>query len=276
MKNKGFVLIETMIIICVLCVGLLSIYKSYSSLIGKINNETNNSIVENDYKAEYIAKRMLYNNVTDESFSYVKIDSSAKQICDINGCTGATLDDAANNIISSFDVLNLEKVYYIKGGLNAFINNDSLLMKLDGSTITYLNSIKNSLIETTGTVVLNVIVKTKDKTFGYYQLDSNYSDIGGGPSISDEEIFGVSNADFVLKTVIDGALENEFPKTNNYNVGLVCKDTLKEDEVRNIGNISWNGSAWQFSVTGITDPGIVCKVSFICRDVTKIGKCDGE
>ena len=274
MKNKGFVLIETMIIICVLCVGLLSIYKSYSSLIGKINNETNNSIVENDYKAEYIAKRMLYNNVTDESFSYVKID---KQICDNNNdCNSATLDENAKNIISSFDVLNLEKVYYIKGDLNTFIKDDSLLMNLDGSTITYLNSIKNSLIETTGTVVLTVIVKTKDKTFGYYQLDSNYSDIGGGPSISDEEIFDESNADFVLKTVIDGALENEFPKTNNYNVGLVCKDTLKDGEVRNIGNISWNGSAWQFSVTGITDPGIVCKVSFICRDVTKIGKCDGE
>lgn len=272
MKNKGFVLIETIIIICVLCVGLLSIYKSYSSLIGRINNDNKNKNIENDYKAEYIAKRMLYNNVSNEDFSYIELTASDKKICNTTGCQASTLEENDSLIINSFDTLNIEKIYYTKNDLTEFINTSSILLTFDGTTITYLNSIKNSTDEERN-IVLNVIVKTKDKTFGYYQLDDKYRDIGT-VSVSDEEIFAKSTADFVLKTIVDGGLTNEFPKSNKYSVDLLCKDTLK-NEVRNIGKIIWNGTKWEFSVSGITDTGTVCRVKFICNDVTKIGNCEG-
>ena len=60
MKRKGFVMIETIIVITVLTIGLVSIYVSYSTLISRAQ-------VKNTYEnVEYIYKAYMVGNYIKE------------------------------------------------------------------------------------------------------------------------------------------------------------------------------------------------------------------
>lgn len=183
-KNKsGFVLLETIVVICILCVGILSLYKTYAGLVQKINSNDLNNNAENIFKAEYIAQNFFEDYLITSDTVYVEIDltdaahtkmktcrkNSSKEIT----CDTKDFDDAEQ--INAYQVLEVKKLYYTEYQINVLtddnvtISDQSILLTFDGSTIDYLRSIKNKAESDEEKIKYNLIVKTNKGTFGYYQ-----------------------------------------------------------------------------------------------------------
>lgn len=183
-KNKsGFVLLETIVVICILCVGILSLYKTYAGLVQKINSNDLNNNAENIFKAEYIAQNFFEDYLITSDTVYVEIDltdaanakmkTCLKDSSKIITCENKNFDDAEQ--INAYQVLEVSKLYYTKYQINALTDDNvttsdqSILLTLDGSTIDYLRSIKNKAKSDEEKIKYNLIVKTNKGTFGYYQ-----------------------------------------------------------------------------------------------------------
>ncbi len=184
-KDKnGFVLLETIVVICVLCVGILSLYKTYAGLIQRINSNELNNNAENIYKAEYIAKNFFNNDIIlNDNIIYVELDltdaaNSLMKICSKDSSNIITCEyNEFDNVveINAYQVLEINKIYYTKYQINTFTDdnittsNQSILLTFDGSTINYLRNIKNKAESNIEKIKYNLIVKTNKGTFGYYQ-----------------------------------------------------------------------------------------------------------
>lgn len=136
-NKKGFVLIETIIVMSVLLIGMIVLYSNYNKMIinsSKVNYYDN---VEDMYTAYYAYKYVndLTTWTSDNNYEVIsKIDENLKEI---------------------FDNLNIEKIYYFsKNGFNNIFevneaskkdcsSNKNQLLCFDGTTINYLRSIEN-------------------------------------------------------------------------------------------------------------------------------------
>lgn len=183
-KNKsGFVLLETIIVICILCVGILSIYRTYANLIQRINSTDLNNNAENSFKAEYIAPFVVDNYTLEDGAVYMEIDLTEADNVWVKTCWEDILcgdytldlnDQKVKEEIEAFRTLDISKIYYTKRtilDLTDYVSpdtNESILLTLDGSTINYLRKVKNK-VPLTSSDGYNLIVKTKKGTFGYYQ-----------------------------------------------------------------------------------------------------------
>ena len=135
-NKKGFVLIETIIVMSVLLIGMIILYSNYNKMIinsSKVNYYDN---VEDMYTAYYTYKYandlIAWNS--DSNYEVIK--------------TG-NLGENFKNIFSN---LNIETIYYFskKGFENIFSEKDgncedkpNQLLCYDGTTINYLRSIEN-------------------------------------------------------------------------------------------------------------------------------------
>lgn len=120
-SNKGFVMIETIIVITILSIGLISLYSSYSVILSRAK-------VKNTYdNIEYIYKAYFVGNYVKERYGVIP-----KGFTKITpgGSTKAEISFIMNN-------LSIEKIYII----NSNLNYESVIDKtrLDGSTIGYFN-----------------------------------------------------------------------------------------------------------------------------------------
>lgn len=135
-NKKGFVLIETIIVMSVLLIGMTLLYSNYNKIIinsGKISYYDN---VEDIYTAYYAYKYSNnFNNVNNNDMQTINV---------------SMMDNS--NVKNLFNNLNIVKVYYFSrtGFENIFKASDkkcaedkNQLICYDGSTINYLRSIKN-------------------------------------------------------------------------------------------------------------------------------------
>jgi len=134
MKNiKGFVMIETIIVITILTVGLISLYSSYSVILSKSKVKNNYDNIEYLYKTYFIGNYLVDNNVFS-NFTIYKQD---------------TLDNDLNFII---DNLSIDKIYVIPKNFDYKVK----IPNLDGSSIAYFNKWKDY-----DENKINIIVKFK-------------------------------------------------------------------------------------------------------------------
>ena len=136
-NKKGFVLIETIIVMSVLLIGMIILYSNYNKMIinsSKVNYYDN---VDDMYTAYYAYKYVndLATWNSDNDYKVIKID-----------------DSLGENFKKIFSNLNIETIYYFskKGFENIFSEKDgncedkpNQLLCYDGTTINYLRSIEN-------------------------------------------------------------------------------------------------------------------------------------
>lgn len=164
-NKKGFVLIETIIVMSVLLIGMIILYSNYNKMIinsSKVNYYDN---VEDMYTAYYAYKYVndleTWNN--DSDYKVIK--------------TG----DLGENFKKIFSNLNIETIYYFskKGFENIFSEKDgkckdkpNQLLCYDGTTINYLRSIENkndtSKCDDSNQVPCITIVKINRDDHHYY------------------------------------------------------------------------------------------------------------
>ena len=180
-NNKGFVLIETIIVMSILAIGLISLYASYSLIMRKTQASTNDSAI-NTYMAYQINNYTFYENTNQlDNTYYVEIYNNLNNyyrrecgilLNEIKCVPSTNITEEEKEI---FDNLDIDKIYYFTRPLKDIFSNNILLL-FDGSTIEYLNKIKND-IYIDGSAEHTVIVKTKNQgkiEFSYYQKSLSY------------------------------------------------------------------------------------------------------
>lgn len=121
-NNKGFVLIETIIVMSVISIGLIYIYSNFNNMMntaGKVNYYDN----VNDIYTAYYAYRI-----------YNKFNGQKDIIVDNN-----------NPYYGELNNLGIKTIHYLnknESTPNALASN---ILKYDGSTINYVDSIKNKV-----------------------------------------------------------------------------------------------------------------------------------
>lgn len=137
-NKKGFVLIETIIVMSVLLIGMIVLYSNY------------NKMIINSSKVNY------YDNVEDmyiAYYAYKYVNDLTTWDSDKNNLVINNIND--DNFKKIFGNLKIEKIYYFsKNGFNNIFevneenkgdctDNENQLLCYDGTTINYLRSIEN-------------------------------------------------------------------------------------------------------------------------------------
>jgi len=142
MKNKGFVLLETVMTICILSVVLLTLYSSYSFILKKSLSRNTYDLTDSIYEGYYITE--IINN------RYPDMDSFFRSECTnlVDNYYKCEIKETSNLSILK-DVYQVDKIYYINP--NVFYKNHDYLNMLDATTIDYIKTIgisrnKNMLI----------------------------------------------------------------------------------------------------------------------------------
>lgn len=124
MKNRGFVLMETIVVIVVISVALLTIFSSYNKILSKVKSENKYDTSEYIYMTKYIKEHI----------------KSVCNVADINA------DNIASNTITNyatcnggnkFNAFNVEKIYVLTNLNDAGSN----VYKFDAYMIDYIRKL---------------------------------------------------------------------------------------------------------------------------------------
>lgn len=150
-NKKGFVLVETIVVLAVLTVGLALIYNSYSKVMNASTTSNSYDLATDLYKANAIKELynangivfplshnvISYNLNTRELKCYTgTISSENYKNITYNNCAG-TSSEAIKNLDNFYNNLGISKITIVKNSLLEANN----LYFFDGSTIEYFKSI---------------------------------------------------------------------------------------------------------------------------------------
>ena len=186
-NNKGFVLMETIIVMSVLSLALMTLYSSYVKIMANSKAKNFYDTPEALYIAEAVSRAQLYNkgylasNIEDNSDKKATIikNGSVYKITCYNAIETynkkATCSTTSNlmayqssGLKRMYDAFNIEAIYVVDAlefknlSENKF---KSVLQFFDGSTIGYLKSIDRSTIDPkndTYTDLIIVKIKTEE------------------------------------------------------------------------------------------------------------------
>jgi Tfp pilus assembly protein PilE len=132
MKKNGFVLLETVITICILSVVLLTMYASYAYVLRQSLSRNTYDLTDSIYEGYYITE-IIKNNYDslDNYFTTSCTNNNPGYICNISE------SDSTLHVLR--DVYEVDKIYYINP--KTYYTNADLLNKLDATTIDYVKSI---------------------------------------------------------------------------------------------------------------------------------------
>ena len=186
-NNKGFVLMETIIVMSVLSLALMTLYSSYVKIMANSKAKNFYDTPEALYIAEAVSRAQLYNkgylasNIEDNSDKKATIikNGSAYKITCYNAIETynkkATCSTTSNlmayqssGLKRMYDAFNIEAIYVVDALEFKNLSEDkfkSVLQFFDGSTIGYLKSIDRSTIDPkndTYTDLIIVKIKTEE------------------------------------------------------------------------------------------------------------------
>ena len=186
-NNKGFVLMETIIVMSVLSDALMTLYSSYVKIMANSKAKNFYDTPEALYIAEAVSRAQLYNkgylasNIEDNSDKKATIikNGSVYKITCYNAIETynkkATCSTTSNlmayqssGLKRMYDAFNIEAIYVVDALEFKNLSEDkfkSVLQFFDGSTIGYLKSIDRSTIDPkndTYTDLIIVKIKTEE------------------------------------------------------------------------------------------------------------------
>lgn len=130
MNKNGFVLMETIVVIVVISVALLTIFTSYNKILSKIKSENKYDNSEYIYMTNYVKKYMK------DQASCV----SNSEIFNMTSSSGTPVNfyDKSNCSFATQDKFNIKKIHIITIG-NGDI--DTNLKKFDANLIDYIRKL---------------------------------------------------------------------------------------------------------------------------------------
>lgn len=148
LNRKGFVLMETIIVMTVLSIALIYLYTTYVKVLGSASKVSYYDNVEDMYTAYYASK--LYSKIENKEI------------------------EKNSDIITNLDIVNI--IYMSKDSIINLSKDD--ILQYDGSTIDYIrsveNEVKNKVKDKTCNDPCLTIVKIKRNNKFYFAKYENY------------------------------------------------------------------------------------------------------
>ena len=123
--KKGFVLMETIVVIVVISVALLTIFSSYNKILSKVKKENKYDTSEYIYMTSYIKSYLKDNNCISDAQD---INSNITDFYNSNVCE-----------IETKNIFGIEKIYVVTN-LNKFGTNNNV-KKFDAYMIDYIRKL---------------------------------------------------------------------------------------------------------------------------------------
>ena len=145
MRNKkGFIFVETMIVITILSVALIMLYRGFSTGISHEQRRIEQDHTLYIYRTHYIAD-FLRSNDALTAFKLIFDSETSNQItCDFPfPIAGNT--ELCEYILSPTSVLEVNAVYLLNEDVDYILNNDVLLYSFRPQAISYLKTINDTL-----------------------------------------------------------------------------------------------------------------------------------
>ena len=131
MKKNGFVLLETVMTICVLSVILLTLYASYAYILRQSLSRNTYDLTDSIYEGYYVTEIIKSNYGSLNYYFSTCTNNNPGYICNIS-------DDTSSLHVLK-EVYEVDKLYYLNP--KTYYNNSNLLNTLDATTIDYVKSI---------------------------------------------------------------------------------------------------------------------------------------
>lgn len=148
LNKRGFVLIETIIVMTVLSIALIYLYTTYVKVLASASKVSYYDNVEDMYTAYYASR--LYSKIENKEIA------------------------KTSNIITNLDIVDI--IYMSKDNIINLSKDD--ILQYDGSTIDYIRSIENEIKNTVKNKTCNepclTIVKIKRNNKFYFAKYENY------------------------------------------------------------------------------------------------------
>ncbi len=140
-KNNGFVFVETIVVISLVCVVLISLFTLFYSVYNEEHKRMNYDNPQNLYAAYFIKKFLEENNINscfinfteDDLFKEITYNNSSNEYCNINNSKLLTLK-------SNFDVKN---IYLLSGDINT-LKISSVKNQLSANVIDYIKTLNST------------------------------------------------------------------------------------------------------------------------------------
>lgn len=113
MKNKGFVLMETIVVIVVISVALLTIFSSYNKILRKVKSENKYDTSEYIYMTEYIKTYMKNNGIGSALDIYPCTIDSDGNVTSCNPLLVTNYLDVLKTSISSISNFDVKKIHIL-------------------------------------------------------------------------------------------------------------------------------------------------------------------
>lgn len=188
-NNKGFVLMETIIVMSVLSLALMTLYSSYVKIMANTKAKNFYDTPEALYIAEAVSLAQTYNNGyltsgsgdnPDKKATIIKNGETYKITCYnaietynqkavCNTITGK-MAYQSSGLKRTYDAFNIEAIYVVDALEFKNLSEDkfkSVLQFFDGSTIGYLKSIDRSTINPKNDTCTNLIIVKIKTEEGY-------------------------------------------------------------------------------------------------------------
>ena len=145
MMKKGFVLLETIVVISVLCITLMALYVGYSNTTNNIKTQLNYDNTDFVYKT-YILKNFLEKKIINEGSYACPNCESIYILCSENNSTTKCSNWVGNNDDNKFlkDLIidmNVKAIYITKWDTTTFINRPELMGIFEATTGRYIRSL---------------------------------------------------------------------------------------------------------------------------------------
>ncbi len=135
--KKGFVFMETLIVLVVLTITIVGMYSTYINISTNINNRMYYDNISDLYKTEIIR-----NEINKESIGNDKLITITKDTCTTYMSTNC------NNLLTN---LNIENIYITNEAISSYIENNEI--KINNSMREYLKTINKD--ETRRNIIVN-------------------------------------------------------------------------------------------------------------------------
>ncbi|MCR5483460.1 MAG: hypothetical protein K6E99_03570 [Bacilli bacterium] len=220
MKNKnGFVLAETLIVVLLLSITLMSLYSGFSSIIYKTRNKSNNDSIDTIYKTYYV-KELL-----DNAYIYSYTDTESDETKEFSN----SFEYYVDYITRKKNITDVCKAYsYTTGNATAVQDNDNLMLVCNYEN--YLNTSSSTSYDSD-------YMYSAIKSYGIEKIYYiNYSKINNPTSIKAlMNRLDASTIDYVRnqpKNVDGGYLVIKYRNKHTYPVDFAIDDEdfrIKED-----------------------------------------------
>lgn len=143
-NNKGFVLMETIIVMSVIALSMIVLYSTYNKIISNSGSVTNYDNVQDIYTAYYAYK--FKDKLSDE------------------------------NVKGNLDIVDI--YYFSTGDVKNIVDGKFNFKEYNGSTINYINSIKNSVnmdCDTDSNTCLTIVKLKRNNQFYFAKYEEAYN-----------------------------------------------------------------------------------------------------